>query len=167
VLTRVILVGVGLVLGQALIVAALAALRPRGNVYTTIVLVALATAPLAVAGDRLLFDRTLSVDGRVFLGLLHVVLGGAFFHFMTLPDRSVTLRILAELERSPDRTLSVEALQRRYGVREMIVSRLDQLAAGRFLEIGADGALTLLPRGATFGRFVAGGRRLFRIASAN
>jgi hypothetical protein len=167
VLTRVALVSVGLVTVQALVVAVVAAFRPRGNIYVTIVAVALATAPLAVAADRFLFDRPLDLDGRLFLALLHVTLGGAFFHFMTLPDRSVTLRILAELERAPGRSLSIDALQQRYGVREMIASRLDQLAAGRFLELQPDGSLTLTARGARFGRFVAGGRRLFRIASAN
>ena len=49
----------------------------------------------------------------------------------------------------------------------MIVSRLEQLAEGQFLTIAPDGALTLLPRGVRFGRFVTGGRRLFRISSAN
>ena len=86
---------------------------------------------------------------------------------MTLPDRSVTLRILVELELAPGRTLTLTDLTRRYGVRTMIVSRLEQLERGQFLTIAPDGALTLLPRGVRFGRFVTGGRQLFRISSAN
>ena len=79
----------------------------------------------------------------------------------------LALRVLAELERAPHRTLSVAALAAKYSVRDMIESRLDQLADGAFLEIDPDGGLFLRPRGSAFGRFVAGGRRMFGITSAN
>ncbi len=156
-----------LLLAQALLVAASAAIRPRANIYVIIVTVAVVTSPLAAMGDRLWFGRPLSLDGRVFLTLLHLALGGFLFHFMTLPDRSVTLRILVELLLAPGRTLSLEELGRRYGVRTMIASRLTQLQEGSFLSVDAAGAIALTPRGERFGRFVAGGRRLFRIAGAN
>jgi hypothetical protein len=152
---------------QALIVAAFAAARPRGNIYVTIIVVAVTTAPAIAFADRLLFGRPLSADGRVFLALMHLALGGFLFQFMTLPDRSVTLRILVELLLAPGRTLSVDALSARYGVRTMIGSRLKQLEEGRFIRVAPDGAIALLPRGEWFGRFVTGGRRLFRITSAN
>jgi hypothetical protein len=153
--------------GQALIVAAVAAMRRRGNIYATIIIVALVTTPLVFNLEPLLFGQRLGADGRLFLALINLALGGFLFHFMTLPDRSVTLRILAELERAPHRTLSVAELTAKYSVREMIESRLVQLAEGDFLEIDADGGLFLTPRGSMFGRFVAGGRRLFGISSAN
>lgn len=156
-----------LLLSQAAIVATLAALRPRANVYRTIVLVALATAPAAFLSDRIFFDRPLTLDGRLFLGLIHLALGGFFFHFMTLPDRSVTLRMLVEIERAPGHALSLPALATLYSVRTMIASRLDQLADGQFIALDPDGTLTLKRRGEWFGRFVTGGRRLFRITSAN
>ena len=159
--------GSALLLFQAALVAAVAALRPRGNIYVTIIGVALVSSPAAAMADGLLFGRALSVDGRVFLVLLHLALGGFLFHFMTLPDRSVTLRILVELLLAPGRTLSLDELGARYGVRTMIASRLAQLQDGRFLAVDADGRITLLPRGERFGRFVTGGRRLFRISSAN
>lgn len=152
---------------QAVLVAAAAALRPRANIYVTIIVVAFVTAPLAVTADRTLFGRPLSADGRVFLALLHLALGGFLFHFMTLPDRSVTLRILAELRLAPGGTLSLDELGKRYGVQTMITSRLAQLQEGRFLAVDAAGRITLLPRGRSFGRFVTAGRRLFRISSAN
>ena len=166
-LTSVVAAALVLFALQALIVAIVSAVRPRGNIYVTIVAVALATAPAAMFADRLLFGRTLDADGRLFLVLMHLALGGFLFHFMTLPDRSVTLRILVELLLAPDRSLSLEELTARYGVRTMIGSRLEQLQEGRCLTIGADGTVTLLPRGQSFGRFVTGGRRLFRITSAN
>jgi hypothetical protein len=159
--------GVLLLLFQTVLVAAVAALRPRGNIYVTIIVVSFVTSPVAVMADGLLFGRTLSLDGRFFLGLLHLALGGFLFHFMTLPDRSVTLRILVELLLAPGRTLSLDELGRRYGVRTMIASRLAQLEDGRFLTVDPSGRITLLPRGEWFGRFVTGGRRLFRISSAN
>jgi hypothetical protein len=152
---------------QAAIVAVLAAIRPKGNIYITIVLVALMTAPAVFFADELLFGQQLSLDGRLFLVLVHLALGGFLFQFMTLPDRSVTLRMLVELERAPGHALSVPLLAGRYSVRSMIESRLTQLADGRFIAIAPDGALTLEPRGRLFGRFVSGGRRLFRITSAN
>lgn len=159
--------GMALLLFQTLLVAVLAALRPRGNIYVTIVVVVVVTSPVAVMADRLLFGRALSLEGRVFLALLHLALGGFLFHFMTLPDRSVTLRMLVELLLAPDRTLSLDELGRRYGVRTMIASRLAQLQDGRFVTVDASGRITLLPRGESFGRFVAAGRRVFRISSAN
>jgi hypothetical protein len=63
--------------------------------------------------------------------------------------------------------LTLSALASRYGVRTMVGSRLEQLAQGQFLAIRPDGAITLLPRGQRFGRFVTAGRRLFNIGSAN
>ena len=163
----VVLVALILAALQALLVAIVAAVRPRGNIYVTIVAAALATAPAAAFADRLLFGRTLDPDGRLFLVLIHLALGGFLFHFMTLPDRSVTLRILVELLLAPGRALSVDELTARYGVRTMIGSRLEQLQEGRCLTIGTEGTITLLRRGQSFGRFVTGGRRLFRITSAN
>lgn len=159
--------GIVLLVFQAVLVAAAAALRPRGNIYVTIIGVALVTSPVAATADGLLFGRALSLDGRVFLVLLNLALGGFLFHFMTLPDRSVTLRILVELLLAPGRTLSLDELGARYGVRTMIASRLAQLQDGRFLTVDPSGRITLLPRGEWFGRFVTGGRRLFRISSAN
>jgi hypothetical protein len=166
-LLSVALAAVTLLLCQTLIVMALAALRPRSNIYVTIVLVAVVTAPAVFFADRLLFDRPLSIEGRLFLTLVHLALGGFLFHFITLPDRSVTLRMLVELDRAPGHALTLKALSDRYSVRAMIGSRLDQLAEGHFIDIRPDGALTLKPRGLRFGRFVTGGRRLFRITSAN
>lgn len=156
-----------LALAQVTLVAILSARRPSGNVYKTIVLVAFVTALAALPADRFLVGRTLSPEGRLFLALTDLAIGGLFFHFMTLPDRSVTLRILVELLLSPGRSLSFEALGARYGVHTMIGSRLRQLEAGRFIALGPDGAVTLLSRGLWFGRFVTGGRRMFRISSAN
>jgi hypothetical protein len=167
VLPRLVLAVVALFGAQALLVAIISALRPRGNVYAAIVAVSIATAPIAAFADRLLFGRPLDPDGRLFLALTHLALGGFLFHFMTLPDRSVSLRILVEVLLSPNRALSLDDLTTRYGVRTMIGSRLHQLQDGRCLAIAPDGGITLLPRGRSFGRAVTAGRRLFRITSAN
>src|SRR5947209_7486364 len=95
---RVAIVAVGLFAAQALVVAAAALLRPRVNIYLTIIAVSIATTPLVVFADGLMFGRPLAGDGRVYLVLMHLALGGFLFQFMTLPDRSVTLRVLVELE---------------------------------------------------------------------
>src|SRR5436853_7434119 len=60
---------------QALLVAIVSALRPRGNVYLTIIIVSVATVPAAAFADRLLFDRALDGGGRLFLPLPHPALG--------------------------------------------------------------------------------------------
>jgi len=156
-----------LLLFQTVFVAMISAMRPQGNIYATIIGVAVVTAPLAAIADQGLFGHRLDADARVCLALLHLVLGGFLFHFMTLPDRSVTLRLLVELMLAPGGALSLDALNARYGVRTMIGSRLAQLADGGFLTIAPDGTIALLPRGERFGRFVTAGRRLFRITSAN
>ena len=161
-----VLVGAALFAAQALAVAVISAVR-RGNVYVTIVLVACATTPVVLLAAEWIAGSPLSAEGRLYLALMHLSLGGFLFHFMTLPDRSVTLRIFVELLLAPGRTLTLAALGSRYGVRTMIESRLQQLEEGRFLSIRADGAITLLPRGQSFGRFVTAGRRLFNIRSAN
>lgn len=156
-----------LLAGQALLVAGIAATRPQGNIYVTIIAVAVATSPVVFVLDQWLFGRPLAFDGHVAFVLIHLALGGFLFHFMTLPDRSVTLRILAEVELAPGGALSIEALEARYSVRAMIASRLQQLSDGRLIAIAADGRLTLEPRGVWLARFVTGGRRLFGISSAN
>jgi hypothetical protein len=152
---------------QLLLVAATAAWRPTANIYATIVIVCLITAPLGSIADRLLLGQDFGRDATVFLVMIHLALGGFFFHFMTLPDRSVTLRILVELLVAPGQALTADELGRRYGVRTMIVSRLAQLSDSRFLTIDRDGRIALTTKGVWFGRFVTSGRRLFRIASAN
>lgn len=164
---RVVVAIAALFAAQALLVAIVAALRSRGNIYATVVAVSVATAPVAMFADRILFGRALHADGRLFLVLTHLALGGFLFHFMTLPDRSVTLRIFVEVLLSPGRVLSMRDLSARYGVRTMIGSRLDQLQTGACLSIAPDGAIGLLPRGQRFGRLVTAGRRLFNITSAN
>ena len=167
VLARAIVVAVALFAVQALAVAAIAAVRRHANVYLLIIGVACATAPLVFLFGPAIVGEPLSAEGRAFLALMHLSLGGFLFHFMTLPDRSVTLRIFVELLLAPGRTLTLEALGSRYGVRTLVGSRLDQLEQGQFRSIRPDGRMTLLPRGQRFGRFVTAGRRLFIIKSAN
>jgi hypothetical protein len=152
---------------QVLGVVAFRAVRPNGNVYAAIVGVSLVTTPLTWWAGASLFQPALSVDGRVFFGLAHLMLGALLFHFMTLPDRSVTLRVLVELLVAADGTLSLDDLAARYSVRDMVESRVRQLRDGGFLDLDASGDIRLRPRGLAFGRFVTAGRALFRIESAN
>src|SRR4051812_43125927 len=114
---------------QAALVAAVKILRPKANVYIVIVIVSMATAPLAlIYGTHHVgvHPQHLGPTGQAFFVLMHLTLGGFLFHFMTLPDRSVTLRILVEILLAPGEALSTAALGERYGVRTMITSRLDQ-----------------------------------------
>jgi len=161
------LTALALVLLQAAFVAIASAIRPRGNIYVTIIGVSVFTTPVAFVSDAVFFSTPFSLTGRLFLTVIHLALGGFLFHFMTLPDRSVTLRMLVELLLAPGQALSAADLRDRYSVRTMIGSRLAQLAAGRFIEIAPDGTITVIGKGLWFGRFVTGGRRLFGIASAN
>src|ERR1700682_2278828 len=95
---------------QAVPVAIVSALRARVNIYVTIVLVSLLTAPLALVYGTHHLGQPLGADGRVYFVLIHLALGGFLFHFMTLPDRSVTLRILVEVLVAPGQSLSTTAL---------------------------------------------------------
>ena len=85
----------------------MSAVRPTGNIYVTIVLVSVVTAPLALLRHPIL-GQPLGPDGRLYFVLIHLALGGFLFHFMTLPDRSVTLRILVEVLLAPGQALSTE-----------------------------------------------------------
>ena len=156
-----------LLLLQVLLVVIVAALRPKGNIYILVIAMSFLTAPAALLVGPWLFGPGLDLDGQVYLVVMHLALGGFFFHFMTLPDRSVTLRILVELLIAPGHTLSVAALKSRYSVKTMIESRVQQLAAGHFIAVAPDRRITLLKRGLLFGRFVTAGRKLFGIDSAN
>ena len=120
-----------LLLLQVVLVALAAAVRPSANIYVTIVIVSFVTTPVAFVSDTILLGQTLGQDGRVFMALINLALGGFLFHFMTLPDRSVTLRILVELLIAPGAALSAEGLRRRYSLRTMIASRLDHGGVGR------------------------------------
>ena len=166
-LMSLVIAALAFLLLQTVLVSVLSALRPTANIYITIVVVSLVTAPIAFVADRTLLGQALGGDGRLFLVMIHLAVGGFLFHFMTLPDRSVTLRILVELLIAPGQRLSTDALTRRYSVRTMIVSRLEQLSAARFIEIGGDRRINLTRKGLWFGRFVTAGRKLFGIASAN
>ena len=152
---------------QSVLVAIVSAIRPTANIYVTIVLVSLLTAPAALVYGTHHLGEPLGADGRVYFVLIHLALGGFLFHFMTLPDRSVTLRILVEVLLAPGQALSTRELGRRYGVKTMITSRLEQLSAARFIEISGDRRIVLTGKGRAFGRFVTAGRKLFGIASAN
>src|SRR5882762_7682015 len=152
---------------QAVLVALVSAIRPKANIYVTIVLVSVLTAPLALLYGTHHLGQPLGPDGMLYFVLIHLALGGFLFHFMTLPDRSVTLRILVEVLVAPGQSLSTAALSSRYGVKTMITSRLEQLSAARFIEISSDQRISLTSKGLSFGRFVTAGRKLFGIISAN
>ena len=95
-LTSLALAALTSLLVQFLLVALVSTLRPAANVYVSIIIVSVVTAPFAYAADAAQVGGALGRDGRVFMALIHMALGGFLFHFMTLPDRSVTLRILVE-----------------------------------------------------------------------
>src|SRR5436190_10049894 len=139
---------------QAFLVAIVSDVRPRANVYVTIVIISLVTAPVALLYGTHHLGQPLGPDGRLYFVFIHLALGGFLFHFMTLPNRSVTLRILVEVLLAPGHTLSTRELGTRYGVKTMITSRLDQLAAGRFIDISGDRRIALTGKGRAFGRFV-------------
>jgi hypothetical protein len=167
VFVQIALTAAQLLLTQVFIVVLVAWIPPKINIYKSIVSAAAIMTTTVLMSDNVMFGGPFSVEGRIFLALITLALGGFFFHFMTLPDRSVTLRILVELLLAPNRTLTIEELGARYGVKTMIASRLEQLQDGRFLTIEPTGTIGLLPGGERFGRFVTAGRRLFRIKSAN
>lgn len=152
---------------QVVVVAIVSAVRRETNIYMTIVVVSVLTAPVALVYGTHHLGQPLGPDGRVYFVLIHLALGGFLFHFMTLPDRSVTLRILVEVLMAPGQALSTQALSTRYGVKTMITSRLEQLSAARFIDISSDRRIELTSKGLSFGRFVTAGRKLFGIASAN
>jgi len=165
--TTITLAALTLLAIQIILVAIVAAIRPKSNIYAIVITVALATAPSVFPVMALLLPEALDFDGCLYLLLVHLALGGFLFHFITLPDRSVTLRILVELWAAPSNTLSLSALTSRYSVPQMIKSRVAQLVAGGFIDVIADCQIVLKPKGQWFGRFVVGGRRLFNIKSAN
>jgi len=162
-----VLIALALLTGQTLLVILARLLRPRSNVYATIILVSVLTAPLTLIFSERLVGLPVNSAGRLFLVVTHLTLGGFLFHFMTLPDRSVTLRVFVELLLAPGGTLTSSGLRERYSVRSMVSSRLEQMASAGFITISAAGRIAVVGKGIWFGQFVTGGRRLFRITSAN
>jgi hypothetical protein len=75
--------------------------------------------------------------------------------------------MLVELRAAPREELTPPELNARYSVRTMIESRIEQLAAADFVAVEPDRTVHLCARGRRLARFVAAGRRLFDIVSAN
>ncbi len=69
------------------------------------------------------------MDGLIVLVLLFCT--GVLFYFHVA--RSITLRLLLEFGLSPDAVLSIEAIERAYGVHQIIEHRIEAMAANGYL----------------------------------
>lgn len=97
----------------------------------------------------------------------HLSLGVLFAHFICLPDRALTLRILVEIYETGEKGLSLQELNARFSLAQMIKSRLVQMEKGQLLQISQKGEITLLSKGLNMGKFILAGRKFFNISSAN
>lgn len=96
------------------------------------------------------------VSGPVFL-LLAVL----YMHLYVGVDRSVSLRILGEVLRSPNAALSREALLRAYAPGDMFRHRVELLVRKAWLRQEPDGRLTCAPTGRRAARLTMALHRLY------
>jgi hypothetical protein len=76
----------------------------RRDIYVAIAAVALAPRRRGCLPSLLAAGVAMTAES---FSVMHLAIGGLFLHFMTLPDRSVTLRILVELLLASEHQLSV------------------------------------------------------------
>ena len=95
-LARAVLAATALFAAQALAVAGISAVRRRGNVYATIVLVACATTPVVFVGGPSIVGRPLSIDGRLYLALMHLSLG--YYKVATVSEVRGQATLVIEVE---------------------------------------------------------------------
>ncbi|MFA6636248.1 MAG: hypothetical protein WCV56_03975 [Candidatus Omnitrophota bacterium] len=84
-----------------------------------------------------------------------------FFVYLTfyyILDRSVSSRMMMEIERSPERKLSLEELKAFYGAEEKYTQNLEGMLDGGFIKNGPSGRFLCTPKGA----FVAGISHFFK-----
>lgn len=91
---------------------------------------------------------------------VHCLLYGAWVQFFYAVERPVTLRILEELSKSPDQTLSISQMQEIYGLGHMISRRLDALVSSGYC-IEKEGRYFLTGQGRAFAVFFKLGRHIF------
>lgn len=137
------------------------------GIYKTSVIMTIITIPIAI----LYFLMNKSPENEISAIvmntiLLHLSIGGIFFHFLTLPDRSLTLRILVELKNAPKKKINLEQLDRVYNLKEMIISRLKQLDSAKFIQLD-NSKITLRRKGLFLGAFILNGRKVFGISKGN
>ena len=109
--------------------------------------------------------RFVGIDWRIGLangllvhGLLFLTAGLFYSH----ADRSITVRLLIELSRAPERRLTLPEMRAVCGVEVLMQDRLDILIQNRFLDIRGD-RLLLTTKGWIAGGIGLVARRLLRI----
>ncbi len=94
-----------------------------------------------------------------------VILWNSYLVFFINLINSVSLRIIDEIDRSPNQSLSLSEVENAYSDKEALELRLKALAMnGLFIDEGAKG-LTLTPKGTMFARGLELARKVFGIDS--
>lgn len=65
--------------------------------------------------------------------LLHLLLFFQYVHFFYHVERSVTVRLLVELQQAPGCSMTLEEINRQYSLRDMIIRRLEVMAENGFM----------------------------------
>jgi hypothetical protein len=159
-------------IGGSILLIFLVALTKRifrkSSIYLIVVLITLLTAPIIGVLTALLF---MNLDGFLELGVLitltYACLGGFFFIFVGMPNRSITLRLLMELNKVSGYELSMKELEKIGGINSLLSSRLSWLKEIGYLDIDNDGKIRLISKGLRMGSLVTRGRMFFKIGRYN
>ena len=151
-----------------LLVALTVRLFKKSSIYLAVILVTLLTAPLIGTLTALWFaDFEEFLELGVLITLTYACMGGFLFVFVGMPNRSITLRLLMELNEVEGNKLSMKELERIGGIDALLSARLLCLKEIGFLDIDNYGKIRLLSKGLRLGRFVTRGRIFFNIGRYN
>jgi len=159
-------------IGGSMLLVFLVALTKRlfkeSSIYLAVILITLLTAPIIGVLAALWFtglDKFLELGALI--TLTYACLGGFLFIFVGMPNRSMTLRLLMELNEAEGNKLSMKELERIGGIDALLSARLSWLKESGFLDIDNYGKIRLLSKGLRLGSFVTRGRIFFNIGGYN
>lgn len=146
------------------------------QLFRTLTLLFIPTLP-AYAACYLLTSPTLGflpqglAQGSSMLGFLNGLMLHLLFYFTYAAcfyyvDRPLTLRILIAFLRAPDKTRTLSEIKAIYGLRYMVLRRLEAMKDGGFV-IEREERYFLTPKGEGLGRLFRFGRELLKIDRKN
>lgn len=94
--------------------------------------------------------------------LLLVLLCYSYVYVLQVIDRSPSTRIMAEIEQSRDKKLTLETLSARYSIKEKVLGELDDMVHLGYLN-KKNGRYYLTPRGRFYVRIFQGVRNYLRL----
>lgn len=110
------------------------------------------------------YGADIELMGHIFVSLpLYLLFIMLYMHFYVGIDKSVSIRLLGELLRNENQSMTLVDIESLYPPGEMVIKRLDLLAEKGFLAV-KDGKYECTEKGKIFSRSVKAVQRLYSLA---